>query len=167
MSEQKNKAAEGEKRSGARFELQRIYVKDLSFSAPEAIESFKSGYESPEIKLQLNTETHKLSAVLYEVALSLSVTAAPKGSSKFLYQVEAKQAGLFIIDNFPEQDLRYIINTSCPGILFPYARQLISGLVERGGFAPILLAPMNFEALHLQYLERLQQTANAPVDQKH
>lgn len=166
MSEPQNNET-GEERDQARFDLQRIYIKDTSFQAPGSTEYFLSRQQgdAPEIKLQLQTEAHKLPDDLYEVMLQVSVTAQPKNSKTFIYQVEVKQAGLFTIRNFPEEEFAHILNTSCPGILFPFARQAISGLVERAGFTPMVLAPMNFEALHQQHL-RQKQAGNAPGGSK-
>lgn len=169
MKKQQNKAAASDTAGEPRFDLLRIYVKDVSFHTPKMADpvSPNSRQEPPEIKLELNTATQKIADDLYEVALQISVTAVPKNSEPLLFQVEVKQAGLFTISNFPEEDFMRMINISCPGILFPYARQTIAGLVERGGFPPVLLAPMNFEALHQQYLKQLQQTSQAPVEPKH
>lgn len=166
MSKQQNKAAGSDTGDNPSFELQRIYVRDVSFHAPKGVEAFRSKQEE-EIKLELNIETRKLPDDLYEVTLLISVAAVWKKSQTLIYQVEVKQAGLFAIRNIPEKDFMRTINTSCPGILFPYARQTISGLIERGGFPPMLLAPMNFEALHQQYLLQLQQTKEAPAEPKH
>lgn len=167
MTEQQNNAT-GDAQGQPGFDVQRIYIKDTSFQAPGSTEYFLSNQhgEQPEIKLQLNTEARKLPDDLYEVTLQLSVTAQPKGSQTFIYQVEVKQAGLFAIRNVPEEDFMRLINTSCPGILFPFARQAISGLVERAGFTPMVLAPMNFDALHQQHL-RLKQAGDANADPKH
>lgn len=166
MSEPQNNST-GESQDQTRFDLQRIYIKDTSFQAPGSTEYFLSRQqaEAPEIKLQLQTEAHKLPDDLYEVMLQVSVTAQPKNSKTFIYQVEVKQAGLFTIRNFPEEEFMHILNTSCPGILFPFARQAISGLVERAGFTPMVLAPMNFEALHQQHL-RQKQAGNASGESK-
>jgi preprotein translocase subunit SecB len=165
MSEQENNKAPAGEQEQAGFELLRVYIKDTSFQAPGSTEYFLSReHGEPEIKLQLNTEALKLPNDLYEVTLQIAVTAQAKNSSNFIYQVEAKQAGLFAIRNFPEEDFLHLINSACPGILFPFVRQVISGLVERAGFTPMVLAPMNFEALHQQHLQRLKQTAAAPAD---
>jgi preprotein translocase subunit SecB len=129
------------------FDLQRIYIKDLSFESPKPVESFRLVKESPEINLQFNTEVQKLGPDLYEIALKITVTAQPKNSKTFLYRVEIKQAGLFKISNYKEEEMAQLASIYCPNILFPYARGAISALVERGGFPQLLLAPINFEAL--------------------
>jgi preprotein translocase subunit SecB len=165
MSEQENNKAPAGGQEHARFELLRVYIKDTSFQAPESTGYFLSTqHAEPEIKLQMSTEVLKLPNDLYEVTLLISVTAQAKNSSTFIYQVEVKQGGLFSVHNFPEEDFLHIINVACPGILFPFARQVISGLIERAGFAPLVLAPINFEALHQQHLQSNRQTAAAPAD---
>lgn len=146
-----------------RFMVQRIYIKDMSFEAPGSGEQFRPGLD-PETKMELKTETQKLSDELYEVTLKIKVTAAHKNSKAVIYQVEVRQAGLFVIRNLAEQDFTHALNASCPGILFPYARQAISGMVERGAFPQVALAPMNFEVLHQLYLKQSQQNATAPAE---
>jgi preprotein translocase subunit SecB len=163
MSQQKNKTPAGATQNNRRFELEQIYIKNSRFHAPGSAELFRSQAEIPELQIQLHldTKTHKLSAELYEVVLKVAVTALPQKSQTAIYQAEVSQAGLFVIANYPEQDFAYIANVSCPSMLFPYARQVLSGLAERAGFPSMVLAPMNFEVLHKQYQERLQKTKQA------
>jgi preprotein translocase subunit SecB len=150
-----------------RFAVQRIYIKALSFRAHGSTEDFRAGNKPPEITLNLNTETRKLSADLYEVMLKISFNAAHKDSQALIYRAEVKQAGIFVIGDFPEQEFMYVLNTTCPGILFPYARHALSRAVEQGGFPKLMLAPMSFEVLHQHYLQQMQQTAAAPAEPRH
>jgi preprotein translocase subunit SecB len=139
--------------------LQKIFIKDLSFESPKAAEFFANPPANPEINLQLNTETQKLTENMYEVTLKITVKASLKDTDRTIYLVELKQAGLFGLANFPAQELAYMTNTFCPNILFPYAREAISSMVERGGFPQLLLAPINFEALYQERLSRQKQSA--------
>ncbi|HEY3487693.1 MAG TPA: protein-export chaperone SecB [Gammaproteobacteria bacterium] len=156
-----------EAKNKVQFVLQKIYIKDLSFESPQPIEFFTALKEPPEINLQLNTETQKVSADVYEIVISITVNAKPKNSDKTMYLVEVKQAGLFTLGNFPQQELTQIMHTYCLNILFPYARETVSAVVERGGFPQLLLAPINFDALYQEHVNRLKATAKAPTHAKH
>lgn len=147
------------------FALQKIYLKDLSFESPDPLEAFGKRLENPEINLQLNNEIRNLEDDRYEVVLDITVTAKDKTTEKVIYLVEIKQAGLFGLRNFPEQELAAMLNGYCPGILFPYARETLSSIVERGGYPQLLLAPINFEALYQQHLEKVSQAAAEQADQ--
>jgi preprotein translocase subunit SecB len=143
--------------------LHKIFIKDLSFESPKAAEFFANPPANPEVNLQLNTEIQKLSDTFYEITLKINVRATIKGSDRTIYLVELKQAGLFALSNFSANEFAYMTNTFCPNILFPYAREAISSMVERGGFPQFLLAPINFEALYQEHLSRSQQSA-APAE---
>jgi preprotein translocase subunit SecB len=156
MSDTDEKQEEQQAKS-AQFALQKIYIKDLSFESPRAIESFTQKNENPEINLQLNTEIQKLENDQFEVTLEITVTAREKDSEKVFYLIELKQTGLFRLVNFPEQELVAMLNTYCPGVLFPYAREAVSSIVERGGFPQLLLTPINFDALYQQHLAKMKQ----------
>ncbi|HEX5057193.1 MAG TPA: protein-export chaperone SecB [Gammaproteobacteria bacterium] len=168
MSQQEKQPA-ADAQNHPRFEPEQIYIKDSRFHASQPAELFRSQSQVPalQIQLHLDTKTYKLTAELYEVALKVAVTALPQNSQTAVYQAEVSQAGLFAISNYGKEDFEHIVNVSCPSMLFPYARQVLSGLIERAGFPSMVLAPMNFEILHKQYQERLQQTNQAPVQPKH
>jgi preprotein translocase subunit SecB len=144
--------------------VQKIFIKDLSFESPKGVEFFVNPPANPEINLQLNTETQKLADNVYEVTLKITVNATVKDSDRTIYLVELKQAGLFGLTNLPEQELAYVANTFCPNILFPYAREAISSIVERGGFPQFLLTPINFDALYQERLSRLKQSAASAAE---
>jgi len=140
----------------AQFALQRIYIKDASFEAPNAPASFTKEWK-PEIKLDLNSGARKLDEQHYEVAVKITVTAKNEGETAFL--VELVQAGLFAAVNIPEQQLAPMLGAMCPNILFPYLRENIDNLVVKGGFPALMLAPVNFDALYQQRLQQEQQKA--------
>lgn len=146
-------APEGE----VQFAIQKIYVKDLSFEAPGAPEIFRSPRWEPEINLQLNSEARRLEGPLYEVVMTLTLTASQDG--KTVYLVELQQAGIFHIAGIEGPDLGAVLGAHCPAILFPYAREAISDLVTRGGFPQMLLAPINFDAVYQESLRQRQQQA--------
>ena len=132
--------------------LQKIYIKDLSFESPRPLEALHKLTERAEINFQFNTENHAVEAGVYEVVLWLTLTVSQEKLA--LYLIEVKQAGLFIMKDVPEQELAALLNSYCPNILFPYVREVISSVVERGGFPQLLLKPVNFDAVYRQYLER-------------
>ncbi len=131
------------------FNIQRIYTKDVSFETPNSPAIFQKEWE-PEIKLDLDTRSNKLANGLYEVVLSLTVTASVGEEVGFLAEVQ--QAGIFVIGGLEGNQLAHSIGAYCPNILFPYARQIISNLVAAGSFPQLNLAPVNFDALFAQYV---------------
>ena len=131
------------------FNIEKIYVKDLSLEVPNAPQVFMS-QEAPQLEVQLSQNVQSVDGALFEVALSVTVTA--KVGDKTMFLVEAVQAGIFQIRNVPENELDPILGMVCPNVLFPYARETISDTVNRAGFPPVLLAPVNFEALYHQQM---------------
>jgi preprotein translocase subunit SecB len=136
------------------FSIEKIYVKDLSLELPNAPQIFLE-QQAPQVEVQLANAANPLpQSNLYEVALTVTVTA--KSGDKTFFLAEAAQAGIFTIRDVPAQDLEPILNIACPNILFPYAREAVADLIMRGGFPPVHLAPVNFEAM---YAQRQQQQA--------
>jgi preprotein translocase subunit SecB len=129
------------------FNIEKIYVKDLSLEVPNAPQIFMAT-EAPQLEVQLSQNVQPVDGGLFEVTLTVTVTA--KAGDKTLFLVEAAQAGIFQIRNVPQPDLDPILGMVCPNVLFPYARETISDTVNRAGFPPVLLAPVNFEALYQQ-----------------
>lgn len=129
------------------FSIEKIYVKDLSLEIPNAPAIFLE-QEQPEIDMQLASEGRQLEDGFFEVSLTVTVTA--KLPEKIMFLCEVAQAGIFQIQNIPAEDIDPILGVACPNILFPYARETVSSLVGRAGFPPVLLAPINFEALYMQ-----------------
>lgn len=132
------------------FSIEKIYLKDVSFESPEAPAIFTDEW-SPEINMDLNSQGKPVNDSVYEVELSITVTAKNKDKTCFL--VEIKQCGIFTISGMDEANLNGMLGSFCPNILFPYAREAISDLVSKGGFPQLLLAPVNFDAIYAQHLE--------------
>ena len=140
------------------FSIQRIYLKDLSLEAPNSPQSFTQEWQ-PEINLEMNTQSQELGEDVYEVVLTLTVTAKNDGETAFL--IEAQQAGIFVVSGMEEAETHHALGAFCPNILFPYARETIDSLVVKASFPALMLAPVNFDALFAQQLEKLQQEAGA------
>lgn len=136
----------------AQFVLQRIYVKDLSFESPRAPESFR-GEWNPQVNLELNTRHSQLDEGVYEVVLSMTVTAK-NDNEDVLYLVEIQQAGVFTAQGFGVEALEHTLGSFCPSVLFPYARETIDSIVTKGSFPALMLAPVNFDALFEQALQQ-------------
>ena len=143
--------------------VQKIYVKDVSFEAPNAPQIFQEIDESsqPQVQLNLGQKATELGNDLYEVALSLTLTCTVGERTAYLAEVE--QAGVFGIAGFNETDRAGIIGSYCPNLLFPYARQVISSMVLEGGFPPFLLQPINFDALYAEQQRRAMGGDQAPA----
>lgn len=150
---QVNEAAE-QQPQGAQFQIQRVYTKDISFETPNSPAIFQKEWK-PEIKLDLDTRTAELNPNLYEVVLAVTVTATIGEETAFLCEVQ--QAGIFSIGEMPEQNKAHTLGSFCPNMLFPYAREAISNLVNRGTFPPLNLAPVNFDAIFAAYLQKRAQ----------
>jgi preprotein translocase subunit SecB len=136
--------------------LQKIYVKDVSFEAPNAPQIFQEMGESdqqPQVQLNLAQKASELGGDLYEVVLSLTLTCTL--GERTAYLAEVHQAGIFGIAGFGPEEHAGIMGSYCPNVLFPYARQTISALVLEGGFPPFLLQPINFDALYAEQQRRL------------
>ncbi len=139
------------------FQIQKIYIKDLSFESPNAPGMFTDSFQ-PNVDFEMNTEGNSLGDDLYDVTLTITVTAKHNDNTAFL--VEIKQSGVFSISGFDQDQLGHMLGSYCPNILFPYAREAVSDLVTRGGFPPLLLAPVNFDALYAQHLQQQAQQAS-------
>ena len=127
--------------------IQRLYTRDLSFESPKAPHVFTSE-KSPKIQLDLSTKSRKLDEAVFEVELCVTVTADAEGESIFIAEVE--QCGIFKIKGIEGEGLSRILGAYCPGVLFPYVRETIDYLTTKGSFPPLMLAPVNFEALYQQ-----------------
>lgn len=138
------------KRQEGQLAIHKIYVKDVSFEAPNAPEIFRGEWR-PDVDIQLHSDAKRLSPDLYEVVLKVTVTAKLDDKTAFL--VEVYEAGIFGISGVPEAHLGPMLGSFCPNILFPYARETISDLVARGGFPQLILAPVNFDALYAKHQE--------------
>lgn len=149
MAEQQN----AQEKPQTQFSIQRVYAKDISFESPKAPELFRTQWQ-PEVGLDLNSRHTQLDENVYEVELKLTVTA--KNGTETAFVAEVVQAGIFAISNLDGAQLGHTLGAFCPNILFPYAREAIDSLVGRGSFPPVMLAPVNFDALYAQSMQRQQ-----------
>ncbi|WP_036770084.1 protein-export chaperone SecB [Photorhabdus australis] len=133
------------------FQIQRIYTKDISFEAPNAPQVFQQEWQ-PEVKLDLDTTSSELVQGVYEVVLRVTVTATLGEETAFLCEIQ--QGGIFSIEGIEGTQLAHCLGAYCPNILFPYARECITSLVSRGTFPQLNLAPVNFDALFMNYLQQ-------------
>lgn len=138
------------------FQIEKIYVKDLSLEIPNAPQVFVQT-EQPQLEVQINSEAAQFAEGMFEVTVSVTVTA--RAGERTVFLAEAVQAGIFAARNVPQADLEPLLGVACPNILYPYVRETISDLVTRGGFPPVLLAPVSFDAL---YAQRAQQESGGP-----
>jgi preprotein translocase subunit SecB len=140
--------------SQEQFGIQNIYIKDISFEAPNSPEIFTEKWK-PQLEMEMSNNIKELNEETYEVVLNLTVTV--KAEEKTAFLVEIHQGGIFALKGFPKDKLSYMLNSYCPNILFPYARETVSSIVTRGGFQALWLAPLNFDALYSQPLQQQQQ----------
>ena len=140
------------------FAIQKIYLKDVSFESPNSPQAFTDGEWKPQINVQINSSHQGIADDTHEVLLSITVTA--KHNEKTAFLVEVKQAGIFTLSGFPEENMAGMLGAYCPETLFPYAREAISELISKGGFPQLLLAPVNFNALYSQQMQQ-QSTAQS------
>ncbi len=126
------------------FSIEKLFVKDLSIEVPNAPKIYLER-DTPQVEIQMNTSANPIDEGYFEVLVSVTVTA--KLAEKTVFLVEASQGGVFQIRNVPQEELEHVLGITCPNILYPYAREVISDAVVRAGFAPVLLNPVNFEAI--------------------
>jgi len=138
----------------AQLNLQKVYVKDSSFEVPGAPQIFQEQGQ-PQVQLNLSQKIGTLSDSIYEVILTVTVTC--KLAEKTAYLAEVQQAGIFGLTGFDDQSRDAVLATYCPNVLFPYARQIVSDMVQSGGFPPFLLQPINFDALYAEQMQRRAQ----------
>ncbi|WP_333843834.1 protein-export chaperone SecB [Pelomicrobium sp.] len=141
------------------FSIEKLYVKDLSLEIPQGAQAFLER-EPPQVEVQLHTQAQPLNEGVYEAVVTVTVTA--KAKERVLFLVEAAQSGIFQIRNLPAEDLDPVLGIACPNILFPYVREVVSDVVGRAGFPPVILSPVNFEALYRQRRERTASQPTAP-----
>lgn len=151
--------SETEAPQGPMLNMERVYVRDVSFESPNAPMVFLT-QEVPEIKIELNIGHRNLeSDDYYEVVLNVNVNA--KAGDQVVFLVELQQAGLFMIKDVPEPEMEKVLEIACPNILLPFAREAINDYVSKGGFPQLLINPVNFEALYMQKQAAQQQAAAA------
>ena len=142
------------------FSIQKVYLKDLSLEIPNAPQIFTEP-EPPTVDVNLHNETKAIDNGVYEVVLTATVTAKLREKTVFL--VEVAQAGIFLIQNLPQQDFEAMVNVACPRTLLPYARETVSNTLARAGFPPVLLPHVGFETIYQQRMQEKQQTGVAPA----
>lgn len=137
--------------AGAQLSLQKVYIKDVSFEVPGAPLIFQDQGQ-PQIQLNLSQQIGALAENVYEVVLTVTVTC--KLAEKTAYLAEVQQAGVFGLSGFDNNNRDAVLATYCPNVLFPYARQVVSDLIQNGGFPPFLMQPINFESLYAEQARR-------------
>lgn len=148
--------AEDTQQPERQFSIQKLYVKDVSFETPNSPDIFRYKWE-PKVEFNLSSSAQQLQDGLFEVSLTVTLTA--KLDEKTAYLVEVCQAGIFSLLGFGEGEMGPLLGSYCPNVLFPYAREAVSDLVNKGGFPPMLLAPVNFDALYMQHVQQMQEQA--------
>lgn len=138
------------------FSIEKIYVKDASLEVPNAPQVFLQR-EAPQVSIELQNTASQIEDGIFEAVVTVTITA--KTNDKTVFLVEVRQAGIFQIRNVPSDNLELILAVACPNMLYPYARETVSDLTTRAGFPPVLLNPINFEALYAQQKQRQAQAA--------
>lgn len=155
--------AEQEKAGDKQLAINKIYVKDCSFESPQAPGVFRKGDWKPQTNLNLRSAHSPVEDNFHEVVLTITVEA--KDEDKSLFLVELQQAGIFEIAGYEGEELGAILGSFCPNILFPYARESIANMIQKGGFPEFVLQPINFDALYLQ--AKQQQQAQGAAAEAH
>ena len=140
----------------ARFVIQKIYTKDISFETPNSPEIFREEWK-PQLDLQLGNEYTRIDEDNHEITLTVTVTA--KVGDKVAFLAEVKQAGIFSLTGYSDQEMGPLVGSYCPNTLFPFAREAISDIVLKGGFPQLVLAPVNFDALYMNQIEQAKEQA--------
>ena len=152
-------AAQSEQGVPPQLRIERIFLKDASFESPSAPEVFLRQWR-PELKLDINTQANRISETQHQVILTITVTAQLEGDMVG-FIVEVQQGGIFHIEGVEANQLAQILGIACPTTLFPYLRESVDGLVVKGGFPPLQLAQVNFEALYVQAMRNQAQQNQA------
>lgn len=135
------------------FSIEKIYVKDLSLEVPRAPRVFLDNGE-PQVEMRIATASEKLEDHFYNVTVTVTVTAKLT-DDQVMFLNEVAQSGIFRIENIAEEDLQVLLAVAAPNILYPYAREVISSTITRAGFPPVMLAPINFEAMYQSQQEQV------------
>ena len=135
------------------FTIEKLYVKDLSVEVPNAPAIYLER-EAPQMDVNMSSESHALNEDMYNCSITVTVTA--KIADKVMFLVECTQGGIFRIQNVPQDQLPMVLGIGCPNIVFPYLRETVSDVITRAGFPPLILNPVNFEALFLQHQAQQQ-----------
>ena len=144
------------------FHFLKIYTKDVSFETPNTPEVFALEWK-PETDVNLRTNVKQLGKSEYEVTLSITATATV-GEDRTAFVAEVQQAGIFKIVGLTSEELAPVVGAYCPAMLYPYAREVVSHLVSRGGFPPFILAPVNFDALYANRKQEMDERLSGAVE---
>ena len=160
------KAGEQKADDAKRISISKIYLKDFSFESPKAPDIFRSSEWRPQTDLNLRSNHTVVEGEdgLHEVVLTITVDA--KDGDTTLFLVEVQQAGLFLIDGYKEEEFSAIVGSFCPNILFPYAREAVGTVVQKGGFPEFVLQPINFDSLYMQSRQKVAEK-EAEGEEKH
>jgi preprotein translocase subunit SecB len=150
---EENQAAEGQ---APKFIIQKIYTKDVSFESPNSPEIFREEWK-PKLDLQLGNEYKRIDEENHEIILSVTVTA--KVGDKTAFLVEVKQAGIFTLTGYSNEEMGPLVGSYCPNTLFPFVREVVSDVVTKGGFPQLVLSPVNFDAMYAHQLEQAKAAA--------
>lgn len=156
-----SEAANQEQPAAPKFAVQRVYVKDLSFETPQGAAAFQKQWQ-PKVSQDLSTKTSKIADELYEVSLRITVTV--KHEEETIYLIEVDQAGLFNIDGLDGGQLAQVLNVTCPSMLLPYAREAIDSTLTKGSYPPLMIPPINFDALFSAAVQQASAKEGATED---
>ena len=159
-----NTKTSNQQQAQQQFEIQKIYLKDVSLETPNSPMIFTQQWK-PEINLQINTAASQLAENVHEVVITLTVTA--KQDDKVAYLVEVQQAGIFGLQGFSKEQMGPMLGAYCPNVLFAYGREAVDSLVSKGGFPQLMLKPVNFDALYLQHVKAQQAQKAEPNQTSH
>jgi preprotein translocase subunit SecB len=157
-SNENGQAAGGQKS----FAIRRLYTRDVSFESPNAPQIFNEEKWTPDVSMNLQNQARLLGGDFYEVTVTITVTV--KLGERVAYLVEVQQAGEFQATGFQGEELRQLLGIYCPGVLYPFLRETVASLVAKGGFPPLLLAPVNFDALYMQHQQSQRAAAQQSAD---
>lgn len=159
--------ADQEQDAEKRLSITKIYLKDFSFESPQSPAIFRRGDWKPQTNLNLRSAHTAVDGDHHEIVLTITVEAKEEDKTCFL--IELQQAGLFEIGGYEGDELQAIVGSFCPNILFPYARESIASLIQKGGFPEFVLQPINFDALYMQSKQQQMAAAaeNAESAEKH
>jgi len=146
MSENENEAAASAD-AAPQFAVQRTFIKDFSFETPMGVKVFTKAFK-PKVKMDVNTRGNKVADDIHEIVLTITITAQVEDETAYL--IELQQAGIFAISGFAAEQLQHVLGAVCPNFLFPYAREAIDSMAVKGGFPPLSLAPIDFDAIFRQ-----------------
>ncbi len=161
MNDQPTQAAGSAQSQAPQFQIEKVYVKDLSLEVPNAPQVFTQ-VENPELEVQVRNQGGQFADGLYEVTVTVTVTA--KTGDKTVFLAEVAQAGIFTLRGVPEPDLDPLLGIACPTILYPYAREAISDMVTRAGFPAVVLAPVSFEQIYMERARQQQAAAGPKIE---